>query len=637
MRVPRVERTSLHSEQARDSSVTSGEHETAASSLNAAKRALREGKHTEAFQHLRSSAKDIGTLQQLSVFSGLLRALPAETRRLSGLRATNVALAGNGTYKLLGDALTAQLLGHDVVADCYEIPFDQWAQELLNPNSHLYQVAPSFFVFYLSSMGLTRGGTQSFDESALTELLGSVLPVFTSRLKGTQVIFVLPEPLEEELGPVADAYRSRIRFTHELVDVYRDQFVFIDPASLIASIGASKWYAPRFWYTAKMPCHPNAFLPMAEQVGVVISRCLVNPTKVIVCDLDNFLWGGVVGEDGIHGIDLDANATGGAFLRLQYYLKNLKDQGMLLAIASKNNEDDVRAVFGQRQEMILEWNDFVAHRINWRPKGDNIREIADELHLRLEHFCFLDDSPYERAFVRTQLPEVNTPEIPASPEEIVPYFLRSCLFYIPKATEEDKTRTELYRQERQRTGLKSSIECLEDYLNSLNMHVDMIRVGEEQLERVTQLINKTNQFNLTTRRYALEDVRRLSLERQAYIFCCRLRDKFGDSGIVGTMVAVPDGSPDVYRIDTWLLSCRAMGRNVEHAMFHHFLSWAHEHNVKTVVGQYIDSQKNTAVAGLYPSLGFHASDPSSLHVFEYDCVGDVGHPDVSYFQITTVT
>ena len=619
-----------------DSSVTSPEHEAAAGGLNAAKRALLEGKHPEAFQYLKSSAKGVRTLQQLNAFSGVWRALSAQTKHLSGLRTTHVALAGNGTYKLLGDALTAQLLGHDIVADCYEIPFDQWAQELLNPSSHLYEVNPSFFVFYLSSMGLTRGGTQSFDESALAELLKSVLPVFASRLKDTQVIFILPEPLEEELGPVSDVYRSRIRFTHELVDSYRNQFVFIDPAGLIVSIGASKWYAPRFWYTAKMPCHPNAFLPMAEQVGIVISRCLVNPTKVIVCDLDNFLWGGVAGEDGIHGINLDANATGGAFLRVQYYLKNLKDQGMLLAIASKNDEDDVRAVFEQRPEMILKWHDFVAHRINWRPKGDNIREIADELNLRMEHFCFLDDSPYERAFVRTQLPEVTTPEIPASPEEIVPYFLRNCSFFIPKATEEDKTRTELYHQERQRAGLRSSIECLEDYLHTLNMHVDMIRVREEHLERVTQLINKTNQFNLTARRYSLEDVRKLALKRKAYMFCCRLRDKFGDSGIIGTIVAIPDGSPQLYRIDTWLLSCRAMGRNVEYAMFHHLLSWAHQHDVKKIIGQYIDSRKNAVVVGLYPSLGFRACDPASAHVFEYDCVRDAKGPDVSYFQIATV-
>lgn len=606
--------------------------------LQRAQEALHQKHYEELLGELKNAAVNLKNIQELTRFSNLFKAIPPEVLSSAKFRRVSVAVGGNSTLKLLLNSLEAELLSEGILVDGLELPFDQWAQELLNENSEFYRASPSFFVFYLSHMGMTRGGSQPCDYQATVNLIVNVFQVLINRLPGIQVVFVLPEASQDEFYDWSEEGARRLRFIVELCDKFSGRFIFIDPASTISHIGAPQWYAARYWYVSKMPCHPNAFLPLGRKIGDVVSRCLNNPLKVVVCDLDNFLWGGIVGENGVEGLDLDGNAMGGAYLRLQSFLKRIKNRGILLAIASKNNELDALEVFEKRTEMVLKLEDFASHRINWRPKPDNLREMAEELNLRLENFCFLDDSPHEREFVRQQLPEVLVPELPSNPDEVVPYLLKSRLFSVPKVTEEDQRRTELYRQERKRKEHQISFSDLNEYLKSLAMELDVTPVGDQNLERVTQLINKTNQFNLTTRRYSSEEVRRFAGKADYYFFCVRLKDKFGDSGLIGTLLAVPEAKgPHAYRVDTWLLSCRAMGRHVEYAMIHHFAQWALARGVKKVVSHFIRTPKNAVVETLYATLGFCLTEAQQeTYSYEWDLSRQkLKLPDLSCFNLKT--
>jgi FkbH-like protein len=378
--------------------------------------------------------------------------------------------------------------------------------------------------------------------------------------------------------------------------------IVIDPGPLIMELGSARWFAARYWYHAKLPCHPNAMIALGRHLATTIARCIVRPVKVIACDLDDTLWGGTVGEDGWRGLRLDPHGTGAPYIRLQAFLKDLAERGVLLVALSKNNEADVREVFQKRTEMLLRWEDFAASRVNWRTKSENLRDLSETLRLDLGSFCLLDDSPFERAEVRHALPTLIVPELPTAPEDFVSFLARCGLFQIPIVTAEDRDRGRHYRDETAReTSLKASASY-EDFLRTLDLRAVAEPIDSANIERVVQLVGKTNQFNLTTRRHDLGMIRRLIEDRGAFAYCYRVLDRFGDAGVTGVLIATCDmGS---CRIDTWLLSCRVMGRTVERAMFAHLLEWLRARDIRRLVADYVPTKKNEPVTMLLPELGF---------------------------------
>jgi FkbH-like protein len=534
---------------------------------------------------------------------------------LPGVARVTAYLVGNATLQPMGTGIRLGALSRGVVARVTEGPFDGLAPAFLDPASEFYAQPWDFAVIYLSSLGLSAAGTATRDTVA--DHLSAVVAAI-GRGSPARVVMVLPEPLEEEWDPTTPLAPWRAGLSAAIRAALADRALVIDPVPTMMDIGARGWFAARYWYHAKLPCHPTALVALGQSVGRAMAAAVSRPVKVVACDLDNVLWGGIVGEDGCHGVALDVHGTGGPYLRLQAFLRHLAARGTLLVAVSKNNPDDARAVFEQRPEMLLKWDDFTAIRANWEAKSANLRDIAGQLGLGLQNFAFLDDSPFERADVRAALPEVIVPELPAAPEAYVPFLIRSGLFATPFVTHEDTDRRRHYRENMARHDAGRAAPDLAGFLDSLALSVEELPIDATTRERAVQLIGKTNQFNLTGHRHSAIAVAAMAADARGFARCYRVKDRFGDNGIVGVLLAVPVDA-QTCRIDTWVLSCRVMGRTVERAMFATLYAWARTGGVRFIVGQYRPTDKNQAVAGLYPELGFcRIDDDGEEGLYRFD-------------------
>jgi len=569
------------------------------------------------FRFVRTAGSKINDTTSLYAALNILKTIGSKKDRYAKLTKIKIALAGNCTLRTLADYLKAGMLCHNIDADVWEAPFDQWAGQMLDNNSDLYRYAPSFLVLHLSSLGLTISGIKDQFESI--DILEKCIDAVTGRAS-IKVVLILPGPMEEECYGSSKYYVWRSHFTAELKKRLGAKVVFVDPIFSITDIGSDRWFASRFWYHAKLPCHPNAMISVGHHVAITLARCISSSVKVVVCDLDNTLWGGIVGDEGYQNLKLDAHSLGGPYIRLQAFFKTLIEKGILLVAVSKNNEEDVREVFSKREEMLLKEEDFTMIVANWTSKSENIAKVAESLNLGLEHFCFIDDSPFEREEVRTSLPDVIVPELPKDPEDFVPFLAKSDLFYIPTHTEEDKNRLHYYRDEIERSKAMGESGDLDSFLRNMNIKVRHSEINGENIDRVVQLVNKTNQFNLTTRRHDQARIRQHMDDNNVFSHCYKVSDRLGDSGIVGVLIAIPGEEADVYSIDSWLLSCRVMGRTVERGMFEHVLLWMKDRNVRRLVGEYMPTKKNRSAASLYEELGFNRikSQTDNLYRYAYD-------------------
>ena len=381
---------------------------------------------------------------------------------------------------------------------------------------------------------------------------------------------------------------------------------FLDLGLVAGTMGRSSFYDMRRYFWTKQPFGDDALVYLSEHIWAGIRALLTGPKKVLVLDLDNTLWGGVVGETGPLGVALGDSPEGEAFRAFQRYLKGLAERGVLLAIASKNNELDALEVFESNPDMILRLDNFAAYEINWDPKGTTIARLAKTLNLGLDSLVFFDDNPAEREQVRQALPEVEVVEASEDPAEYVRALQQGLYFETTGMTDEDRQRTSQYVIERQRRKLEESAVSLDAYLTSLEMRGDIRAIGEADIPRVIQLLAKTNQFNLTTRRHGPDTVAGMLAQPGAVGVTLRLEDRFGDHGLVAVMIVVPAtaGHAADARIDTWLMSCRVIGRTAEQFLFAHVLERCRALGYKRLIGEYIPTKKNALVAQLYPSLGF---------------------------------
>ena len=348
---------------------------------------------------------------------------------------------------------------------------------------------------------------------------------------------------------------------------------------------------------------------LAEHLWAGIRALTTGPKKVLVLDLDNTLWGGVVGETGPLGVALGDNAEGEAFRAFQYHVQGLTRRGVVLAIASKNNQADVEEVFEKNTDMVLKLDDFGAIEIGWDPKGSTIARLARSLNLGIDSFVFFDDNPAEREQVRQALPEVEVVEVPVDPAEYVRALQSGLYFETTGLNDADRNRAAQYAVERKRQALEQSAGSMEDYLRSLEMKAEVRAIDDEDLPRVVQLLAKTNQFNLTTRRHTRQNLLDLLAPAGSVGMTLRLGDRFGDHGLVAVLVATPlADDPGTLRVDTWLMSCRVIGRSAEQFLFGLLLDKARALGQRRLLGEYIPTKKNVPVAELYDQLGFHRLD-----------------------------
>ena len=510
-------------------------------------------------------------------------------------------------------------------------PFGQIAQELLSATSSLYRDAPEALLLVLAVedllgplFSLANARLAPEDAAALAdrrvEELRSWIRVALERLPTMTcyVTLVGPcnAPVEHVLSPLEpERGQQAVLRLQEGVRALAGQVprtIVIDWDWHVRPLGSAALHDPRLWYLARMRLNPQGLATLAELVACHVAARPGASHKVAAIDLDGVLWGGVVGEVGTAGIELGEEGVGLAFQDFQRELLRLRDLGVLLALCSKNNRHDAEQVFAQHPAMVLRREHFAAERINWQDKASNLRELAQELNVGLDSFVFLDDSPIERDWVRQALPEVAVVELPEDPVDrpaalrAVPYFRRIAL------TEADRGRAGTYQAERRRRELASSTVSFEQFLASLEQQASIEPMSEASLARAAQLCQRTNQFNLTTRRYDEAQLEAMLNDDGVELYTLSVNDRFGDSGITGfAILRLDDGQAE---IDTLLLSCRILGRRLEDALLAFLAERAHALGARSLIGRFEATAKNAQVADFYPTRDFHLAEAGSFRL-----------------------
>lgn len=355
----------------------------------------------------------------------------------------------------------------------------------------------------------------------------------------------------------------------------------------------------KFWFISQMGINPKLAKPFMEWWSRKLEEISLKRKKCLVLDLDNTLWGGVLGEDGIEGLKLGGDYPGKAFLYFQEALLELSKSGVILTVCSKNNEEDVLKAWEKNPFMVLKKEHFATWRINWTDKATNIKALAEELNIGLDSMVFVDDNPAERELIRQMLPMVEVPEFPAQPYELPAFFkeIVDKYFRVYSVTSEDKKKTEQYKANAQRAQQRQSYGDLTEFLRSLDIQMTIETANEFNIPRIAQMTQKTNQFNLTTKRYTDADIRQF-LQEGWRIWCLSVADKFGDSGITGCIIVKGNV------IDTFLLSCRILGKGIEHAFLKRVLHQLRSEGFDSIKASFLPTLKNGQVADFFDKNGF---------------------------------
>jgi len=395
--------------------------------------------------------------------------------------------------------------------------------------------------------------------------------------------------------------------------------LLLDIHGISGLVGQGAWSAGRYWYAAKYP-FAVAMAPLyADHVMRIVAAQMGRSRRVLVLDLDNTLWGGIVGDDGIEGLALGTGSPlGESYAALQRMALAYKERGILLCVSSKNDEAIALDAFRNHPEMILKEDDIVAFRVNWDDKAANIKAIAGMIDLGLESFVFLDDNPAERKRVRDALPAVAVPELPDDPSEWISVFQAAGYFEHTSFSREDQQRAGMYKANAQRAAQLERIGNHDDYLRSLDMTLSIAPFDQPGRKRIAQLISKSNQFNLTTRRYSEAEVAALQTSPEAVTVQARLADMFGDNGMISAVICLKNGRQ--WEVDTWIMSCRVLGRRVEEAILQHLVQLARAADASELIGRYIPTARNGLVRDHFEKLGFArlGAEPNGETVWRLD-------------------
>ena len=554
--------------------------------------------------------------------SSTAAALAAQRRWLAHRRegaspSVVVGVAASFTAEPLESYLGAHLLEAGVVAGFAFAEYNQIHQVCFDPQAALGHVDHLIVLWRLEDLFATalervsNGDTAAFEEiTSGSAQLGQAIAGMASSAAFPVIVSVppFPRPIGVDLvdslvglrlarvhGAALEAFLGALEGTPvRWADLNAWQLsVGVERAhDVVKALAYKQPYSTEFWHV------------VGTHLGDIVLREERPTPKCVVLDCDNTLWGGVVGEEGVGGIELGSAFPGSGFLGFQKSLKTLKDRGVLLAIASKNNPQEVDDVFTQHDDMVLKPEDIAVWRVNWNPKSQSLREIAAELNIGIDSLVMIDDSDYELAEISAGAPEVARLQVPEETALLPDLLATSGLFRNMRVSAEDLARTDMIRQE---AGRKQAAATMtrEEFLASLELVIDYIEVGEEHVGRVAQLTNKTNQFNLTTIRRSEAEIRALLADDDYLVRAMRVGDKFGDYGLVGVAIlhVAGDGGRE-WELDTLLMSCRVLGRGIETAFLATLAAEASKHGADTLVGRYVPTQKNPLVAELYPDHGF---------------------------------
>lgn len=539
----------------------------------------------------------------------------ASKKVLSGLE-YKIAVLGNCSTQFFSIALRGHsaLEGYNV--NVFDADYNQIESQLLNPSSEVYKFNPDIILLWLATdklyeefLDLPFEQRSSFSDDCLSKIIKYWS--FIGQNTNAKIIqFNFSEIDDKALGHYSSKEKSCFSYQMRKLNYFLGEAMNgnknvypIDLLSIQIQLGQKRFYDAPLYYNSKMNVSTEALPYITKAVTDVLKAISGNIKKCVVLDLDNTLWGGVIGDDGIDNIEIGELGRGHVFTDFQRWLKQLKEYGIILTVCSKNNEDIAKKPFEVHDEMVLRLSDIALFVANWDDKAKNIKMIQQSLNIGMDSIVFIDDNPFERNLVRQIIPDVEVPELPEDPALYL-QFLQECNYFETISfTGEVSDRTKLYKAEFERTKLKMSFESIDDYLKGLDMIGRAKPFEESKFSRIAQLTQRSNQFNLRTVRYTDSDIKRIAYDDNYLTIYYSLRDRFGDHGLVGVIIMKKESSDELF-IDTWLMSCRVLKRGMEEFIVNRLIEVAEKNGFKKVYGEYIPTAKNSMVKDIYKTMGF---------------------------------
>jgi FkbH-like protein len=541
-----------------------------------------------------------------------------------------VSILSSFTVNGLAEVIKVKCAELDIGCKTYISGYNQFSQEILNSKGELYKFKSDIIFLILdtrsilgdlffSPYSVTVKERQNFIKNQIqniTNLIEKISAFSNSKIIVTQLEIPSWSPYGIYENKMEYGLKDMIRdFNKKLTEIVKKKsstYVY-DFNSFVMKYGSKNIFDYRQFFAGDIKISLE-FLPLfADELLGFIKPIIGLNRKCLVLDLDNTLWGGVVGEEGFEGIELNPNGKGSSFIEFQRVILSLYQRGIILAINSKNNLDEALKVINEHPQMILREKHFACIKINWNDKVSNMQEISKELNIGLDSIVFFDDDPVNREFMKQSLPKVLTMDVPNDPALYASVIFGMSDFNVLNITSEDKKRGEMYLQQRKRIELEKSVTNLDDFLNNLKIKIEIKDVDKFTIPRIAQLTLKTNQFNLTTCRYQEQEIERMVQEKNTIIKAIQVEDKFGDSGITGMFIIKKDKI--VWTIDTFLLSCRIMSRKIENEMMTHIINEAKKEKIELIIAHYIPTQKNKPCEMFLLNYGFE-KNKSNDWIFE---------------------
>jgi FkbH-like protein len=566
---------------------------------------------------LAQHALDLNQLTRLARAIGRMRGeMRAGVARLHPLAPCRLAILSSFNMDLIVPALVASAARHGIALEVVQPAYDQVMQEALVPDSALHGCRPDVVLLALDHRGLPlvpSPGDAGRAEATIRETVGQVQAIrsaIRTHSGAACIVSTLPRPVEPLFGSLDRILPGTRR--HLIDSVNRELCasiegsgdVLLDAAALAETVGLDRWHDPRLWNMARLAFCDDCIPLYADHVARTLAALRGKSRRVLILDLDNTLWGGVIGDDGLEGIQLaQGDAQGEAYRQVQAFALELRQRGVLIAISSKNRDEVARAPFLRHPEMLLKLEHIAVFQANWQDKASNIVAVAEALSLGLDAMVFLDDNPAERDLVRRLLPEVAVVELPDEAALFARTLAASGYFEAVSLSAEDLGRAKFYQENAARAELRRAVDGLDAYLEALDMTISFTPFDAISRARIVQLINKSNQYNLTARRYTEAEIRQAGEDPDVFTLQVRLADRFGDNGMISAVLCRM-ASAGTWRIDTWVMSCRVLGRRVECMVLRELLKHAQGRGIHTLTGTYRPTGRNQLVSDHFARLGF---------------------------------
>ena len=533
---------------------------------------------------------------------------------IESFKTLHIAVISDSASQHYSKALCSALVTQHLNAVIWEADYNSVDASIFGERSELYQRHFDYIVIFPSAHKLNKEFTRHLQKSKFADEkidhISNLVSLLTERTK-SRIIFINFQELNDGIfgnyaNKTEDSFLYQIRklnFELMRLAVQQSNLFIADAQSLCMSRGASEVFDPKLYIHADLIYSLDFLALLAHTTSQIISAIQGNFKKCVIVDLDNTLWGGIIGDDGIENIEIGDLGLGKAYTALQTWLLGLKNRGILLAVCSKNTESVAKEVFEKHPGMTLRLSDIAVFAANWETKVDNIRFIQSLLNIGFDSMVFLDDNPFERGFVKTNIPDITVPELPEDPAEYLFYLQSLNLFETAGVSGEDSKRTQKYQEESGRMKLLKSFANEDEFLNSLNMVATVSPVDNFTRPRVAQLTQRSNQCNLRTVRYTDEDILKMMNNPEFLTLTVSLSDSYGDYGLISAVFLEKKSGNSLF-IDTWIMSCRVLKRGVEAFLLNEIVSLATVEGFRFIEGEYLPTAKNGIVKDHYIQLGF---------------------------------